>query len=294
MPYLPTAMESILRQTYPDFHFLIVDDASTDDTCQIVRSYSDKRIELLCLKENMGQTAALNAGLRQASTQWVARMDADDYSAPTRLEEQMRALDANSSLSCVGCYAWTFREDHKVAEGEITTHIHHADIKKALLKGSPLIHGSIVVERQALLEVGAYTDRYRYSADVEMYDRLLAKYQAATVPQRLLGIRRHADQGSRTRRALDEIIEIFGKRLSAGGYTREEAAIIRKNHARFYLFRAQKCSVGRDYRQASKDLLSALKASPGSFLPNAIKAFVVDLVPERKRATLKRLLVRVP
>ena len=60
--FLPMAMESILSQTYRHFRFLIVDDASTDETPQIIRSYNDPRIEHLRLEQNVGQTVALNIG----------------------------------------------------------------------------------------------------------------------------------------------------------------------------------------------------------------------------------------
>jgi len=58
-PFLNLAIDSILRQTYRDFRFLIIDDASTDRTRELVRSYSDERMEMVCLEENVGQTAAL-------------------------------------------------------------------------------------------------------------------------------------------------------------------------------------------------------------------------------------------
>src|SRR3989338_9985680 len=92
-PYLRVAMDSILRQTYCTFRFLIVDDASGDDPRQLIGSYADPRVELLALERNVGQTAALNTGLHSCTSPWIARMDADDYSAPTRLEDQMRALE---------------------------------------------------------------------------------------------------------------------------------------------------------------------------------------------------------
>ena len=91
-PYLRTAIHSVLAQTYRDFRFLIVDDASSDDTRDIIRSYDDPRVELMVLPQNVGQTAALNLGLRHAASPWIARMDADDYAAPSRLEEQLGAL----------------------------------------------------------------------------------------------------------------------------------------------------------------------------------------------------------
>ena len=165
-PYLRTAIESILQQTYRDFRFLIIDDGSTDDTRDIVWSYDDERIELLCLSRNLGQTAALNIGVRHISTPWIARMDADDYSAPTRLEEQMRVLEADHSLGCLGTFAWWFRDDPKTIGAIHTKPERHADIKRALLVGSPIIHGSIMVSRTALLDVGGYNERYRYSADL--------------------------------------------------------------------------------------------------------------------------------
>src|SRR5688572_19340877 len=115
-PFLTAAIESILRQTYEEFRFLIVDDASTDRTREVIRSYDDKRIELLCLQQNVGQTAALSIGVQRVSTPWIARMDADDYSAATRFEKQMNLLTADPSLGCVGTFAWVFRNDPAVAE----------------------------------------------------------------------------------------------------------------------------------------------------------------------------------
>ena len=174
-PFLSTAIESILRQTYEHFIFLIIDDASTDHTREIVGSYqeNDKRIELLCLAKNVGQTAALSIGVRHLSTPWIARMDADDYSAPTRLEEQMRLLDRDSSVGCVGTFAWVFRDDPAAAESIITRPEFHSDIKRALVWDAPIIHGSIVVSRNAFLEAGGYNDRFRYTADLDLYDRLI-------------------------------------------------------------------------------------------------------------------------
>src|SRR5687768_4124984 len=103
-PYLQTAIESTLAQTYRDFEFLIIDDASTDDTAEIIRSYQDPRIRLRTLAKNVGQTAALNLGLQDIKTPWIARMDADDYCHPRRFEAQMRLIESDSTLGCVGTF----------------------------------------------------------------------------------------------------------------------------------------------------------------------------------------------
>ena len=290
--YLRVAIDSILQQTFTDFRFLIVDDASTDETRAIVGSYNDKRIELLCLDKNVGQTAALNIGLRHASTPWIARMDADDYSAPTRFEEQMKVLEKEPSLACIGTHVWTFREDPAVVEGVIATPVDYEDLKVELLRQSPIIHGSFVVSREALLDVGGYDERFRHAADVELYDRFLPKYSATNIPRQLVGIRRHSGQGSRARVAFDEYIEICLGRLSSNNYTPGERAIIHTNISRLYIFRSRYLVAEGKFSAFFGDLLKAFRYSTKTAVIYMFKAYVVYLVPERKRAELKRLLTR--
>lgn len=238
-PYLRTAVESILQQTYVNFRFLIVDDASTDGSRDIVRSYHDKRIELLCLDRNVGQTAALNIGLRHASTPWIARMDADDFSAPTRFETQLHALQSDSGLACVGTWGWAFISDPKVVEKIIVRPESDAEIKRKLLTGPPMIHGSLVLKREVLLEIGGYDEHYRYSADMEMYERLLRRCRAANIPMPLVGLRRHGGKGSSSIAALAENIEILRRRSSCDGYHPQERRIVRQALSRMYLHRAR-------------------------------------------------------
>ncbi len=291
-PYLRTAIDSILQQTYRDFHFLIVDDGSTDETRSIIRSYEDKRIELLSLDQNVGQTAALNIGLRTATTQWIARMDADDYSAPNRLEEQLRALDADTSLNCVGAFAWRFRDDPSVVEGIQTKPLYHTEINRVLLQGSPIIHGSIVVSTKALLDVGGYNERYRYSADLELYDRLLAKYVAANIPKPLIGVRLHPNQGSCSRIAVEEVIDILSRRLATNHYCSENAAMIRESLSITHFLRVRHLRVEGKYFELLKGLLLAFQTSPRTFVWHVFTFLILCRIPKEIRTALKRLLMR--
>ena len=292
-PYLQAAMDSILNQTYSDFCFLIIDDASTDSTREIVRSYSDDRINLVCLKYNVGQTAALNLGLEQATTPWVARMDADDYSAPTRFEEQMNALKADPSLSCVGTHVWIFRNDPQVVETVMEPPLHHDEIKRELLRGTPLIHGSMVVSTAAMRGVGGYDDRYRLIADMELYDNLLPGYIAANVPELLLGVRRHSGQSSNSSLVLDENIDLCTRRLSSNNYSHDEAAIVRATLSRFHLFRARYWGSKYKIGQMGKDLIQALAISPKTFPKSCLTVFVISLMSERFRARLRGAMTRI-
>jgi glycosyltransferase involved in cell wall biosynthesis len=291
-PFLRTAIDSILNQTYRDFRFLIVDDASTDETREIVRSYDDERIELLCLENNVGQTAALNAGVHQASTPWIARMDADDYSAPTRLEEQMKALEADPSISCLGTFVWLFHENPETALGVITTPLTHEEICRAV-SGSPIIHGTIVISREALLDVGSYNDRFRIIADVELYDRLLPRYTAANLPMQLLGVRRHAGQASNSKAAFDESIELSSHRLSANRYSSEDASTVRASLSWAHLGRARFSLTEWKFMGFFKDLAVAIKVSPGSFLKGFFMVFIAYNISERHRSKLKGIFGRI-
>ncbi|MBI4354507.1 MAG: glycosyltransferase, partial [Candidatus Omnitrophica bacterium] len=216
-PYLRMALESLLAQTMPQFRLLIVDDASTDTTREVILSFHDPRIELLRVERNVGQTAALNLGLRQTSTPWIARMDADDYAAPQRLEAQLRAVHDEPTLDCVGTCAWVFRDYPDQIEDVIDKPADDAAIKRQLLRVVPMIHGTLLVRRQLLLGVGGYDERYRYSADWDLYMRLLPRCRAANIPRRLMGLRRHPRQGSFTRTSVEENLEIFSRVLSRRG-----------------------------------------------------------------------------
>ena len=290
-PYLRTAIDSILQQTYRDFRFLIVDDASTDDTREIVGSYTDERIELLSLDVNVGQPEALNQGLHHASTRWIARMDADDYSAPTRFEEQMQVLAEDPSIFCLGTYAWIFRDDPSVSEGEIATPLCHSEISQ-VVAGSPIIHGTIIVDREALLDVGAYDRHFRILADVEMYDRFLPKYKTVAIPRQLLGVRRHPGQYSNSSAAFDESIEISSGRLARKDYSLSQKAGIRANLARNHLLRARFWVGRRRLAKAWADVMSAFRLSPKRFVLGFFTVFIVYNLNEPTRGRIKRLLKR--
>lgn len=89
--FVADAIKCILNQTYEDFEFIIVDDGSTDRTVEIIKSFDDKRIRLICGKHE-GYLGALKRATREAHGEWLARMDSDDLCSPERLEKQMNFL----------------------------------------------------------------------------------------------------------------------------------------------------------------------------------------------------------
>lgn len=198
-PYLYEAVTSILNQTYRNFRFLILDNASTDNSCQIMRSFNDPRIDLIELPEDIGQVAALNKGLKMINTPFVARMDADDISLPTRFEKEMsEMLNFNPKVAVVGSWMQVIDQNNRpghVIKGHIDS---YPEYLFSLLKHSiPLSHPSVIFRRNAVLKVGGYDMNFPYAEDFNLWACLaLAGYHAKVIPEPLCYYRVHEGQQS--------------------------------------------------------------------------------------------------
>ena len=93
---LPRAVRSVLAQTFEDYELIIVDDCSTDDTPDVIRTFVDSRIRVVRHAENTGQSAAINTGIRIARGEYIAFPDDDDEWVESKLLRQVRTLDASS------------------------------------------------------------------------------------------------------------------------------------------------------------------------------------------------------
>ncbi len=105
--YLTECIESVLNQTYRNFEFIIVDDASTDSTPQILKEFAlqDTRIKVMTHAINQKQTIAANTAIKQAEGTYIARMDADDVALANRFQKQIDFLEDNPKIGMVG--SWT-------------------------------------------------------------------------------------------------------------------------------------------------------------------------------------------
>lgn len=101
---LTTAIESILSQTYKDFIFLIIDDGSNDETKKTLEYFQnkDQRVQIITNSVNHGLIYCLNKGLAEAKTKWIARMDSDDWSFPSRLEKTNSIFKRKPFYFCSG------------------------------------------------------------------------------------------------------------------------------------------------------------------------------------------------
>ena len=102
VPILKEAVESILHQTLEDFEFIIIDDGSTDDSREYLAALQDNRIRLIRNSGNIGLTKSLNIGLKAAKGKYIARMDSDDVSLPTRFEIQFNYMESHPNVIMCG------------------------------------------------------------------------------------------------------------------------------------------------------------------------------------------------
>jgi glycosyltransferase involved in cell wall biosynthesis len=184
--YLNMAIDSILNQTYKNFEFLIIDDGSTDNSGHIIEAYSDPRIKYISQK-NKGLSAALNRGIAIAKGKYIARMDHDDISYPTRLEEQVEFLQKNRKVAMVG----TSFDLIDTNSGIIGTSYHldrNQDIQIEFLVRNPFGHGTVVIRRQTIEDIGGY-DINQPVEDYELWWRVAQKYEVANLPRQLYGYR---------------------------------------------------------------------------------------------------------
>ena len=148
--YFAEAVESVLGQTFADFELLVVDDGSSDDSVAVLRSHEDARLRLERNEHNLGLVATLNGAVQRARGRYIARMDADDVSLPTRLAEQVAYLDSHPEVSGVSAAYETIDEQSR---GVSTDYGLHRPVGPALVRwslhfGSFFCHAASMLRRE--------------------------------------------------------------------------------------------------------------------------------------------------
>ena len=150
--YLSVAIDSILAQTYSDFEFLIIDDASSDGSLEIIKSYIDPRIKLIANPERMGLAANLNRGIQLAGGEYIARMDADDISMPQRLEKQVAFMNANPDIAASGTYVIDMNETGR--DLKIRKTLQGRSLMRWAWMPSPMIHPTVILRKNVVEKFG--------------------------------------------------------------------------------------------------------------------------------------------
>lgn len=182
--YLREAIDSILNQTLTDFEFLIIDDGSADTSVDIINSYSDTRIRLVKNKFNLGISKTLNRGIEMASSELIARMDADDISYPGRLQKQFDYFQNNPECALLSTWARMITEDNEhIRTEKYRSRLHYYNLTFECW----MYHPTVMYTRTAVMDVGMYN--IPYAEDFELFWQLSRKYKIACLEEVLIDYR---------------------------------------------------------------------------------------------------------
>lgn len=194
--FVVAAIDSILAQTYTHFELIIIDDASTDTTPEILRNYQrlyPKKIKIIRMKKNLncGGDMCANEALKYATGTYIARMDADDIAHPLRLEKQVGYLEKHPQVYLVGSNAFVINK-----EGKIIGEKKEPAISEAIYKGyctfHPLIHPSLMIRRVSKGVPFHYLLKYSANNDYYTFFKLLCEgKQFVNLQENLLYYRIH-------------------------------------------------------------------------------------------------------
>lgn len=187
--FLRQAIDSVLGQTYADFELLIVNDGSTDRTREIITSYRDARVRLVDLEANVGVPRALNRGLSEIRSEYVALGSGNDIWVPAWLARQVAFLDAHPDVAAAGAQARLINTRGALRGRTERRPVSSVAIRWCQLFGTPLIHSGAMFRRAVLESLGGYDETFRVGTDADLFRRIAAGHRLGNLPERLIDVR---------------------------------------------------------------------------------------------------------
>ncbi|MFN6038623.1 MAG: glycosyltransferase family 2 protein, partial [Bacteroidota bacterium] len=201
--FILDSISSVLNQTFSNFEFIIIDDGSTDNSLNIIKSISDDRIRLFVNNQNRGLIFSLNKGVELAKGKYIVRMDSDDLCFPNRLELQYNFMQTHPEIGVCGSdydnFSETFYKScHTIKGSEV--------LKVWLLFSTPLCHPTVII-RKSILPKDPYDVNFLHVEDYELWTRLALTSSIENLPETLLKYRHHPAQVSNEKRS-EQLIRV--------------------------------------------------------------------------------------
>ncbi|PKN73339.1 MAG: hypothetical protein CVU50_03330 [Candidatus Cloacimonetes bacterium HGW-Cloacimonetes-3] len=192
--YLSECLDSMLKQTYQDFEVLVFDDASTDKSRQLISKFAEKdpRIRLIALPENKGVAHLRSVSLGYCKGEYVAILDADDYSEPDRLKREVEFLDSHSEVVLVGGIYAIVDETSRVLNLSQPLPTSDIELRWRMSTGNCFAHSTVMFRTGAALEAGGYDALMTCAEDMDLYTRIMQQGKLAFIPHLLSYWRTHA------------------------------------------------------------------------------------------------------
>ena len=193
--YLESAIKSILNQTYTNFEFIVIDDASNDETGKILNRYKkiDTRIKVFRNIKNLGLTKSLNIAIKNATGEFLARMDDDDISISDRFESQLAEFKKNPKLMVLGGSIKRIDEKNDYLDNTLINFSNNfSDTKFVSKYFNPIAHPTAMIRKELFNHIELYDERYRSSQDFDLWKRVIEKnFQIYSLKKHVLNYRIH-------------------------------------------------------------------------------------------------------
>jgi len=213
--YLSTAIESILNQTYTNFELIIINDGSNDNTEYILSSYQsfDSRIKVINNKRNLGVANSLNLGINESCGEFIARMDGDDISTPTRFEMQINFLEENPEISILGSRVDFIDEySEKLPDYPWIIPEKHNDIAWRLLFSTPICHPTIIMRKSVFSSSkSTFYDPHYKNEDMHLWSKLIFETKMHNLQEILLHYRMGINKNDTLNKILPTQIRMIAK-----------------------------------------------------------------------------------
>jgi len=254
--YLKRAIESVCAQTYTDFEIIVVDDASTDDTPEVVAQFADKPIKYIRHEENKGGSVARNTGIKNSQSEYIAFLDDDDEWLPNKLEVQMNVFE-QSSPQVGPIYSGHSVIDRNTGKTKgIWRAVKRGNIFEELMKGNCVsTTSSVVVKRACLEKVGNFDSLLPSFQDYDLWIRIARHYEFEYVEDLLVNYYEHEKKIWTNYEAIENGIAMMVERH---GHSRE----LRKTFSYAYLGLGVRRMMNGAMQQGRALLQKAMKLYP--------------------------------
>ncbi|MFC5652884.1 glycosyltransferase [Paenibacillus solisilvae] len=180
--YVMESIQSLLDQTYTDLEIIAVDDGSTDNTLELLHSFSDPRLKVIS-HPNQGFVKSIISAVSLASHEIIAIHGSGDISLPERIEKQVKVLEERPEIGVVGCYVANenmVSNESMISKPEIDKKI---GISKQLLHMNIFLHGEVMFRKSIYLKAGGYRDYFKFAQDYDLWLRMSLYTEFAVVKE---------------------------------------------------------------------------------------------------------------
>jgi glycosyltransferase involved in cell wall biosynthesis len=187
---LREALDSILAQEGVELELLLIDDASRDESAEIIKAYAarDERVTAILHEKNIGLAATLNEGLGVARHEFVARMDQDDVAMPGRLRAQVSFMRSRPDILLAGSFVFHMGAD-KSSDRLVELPTTPRQVAHKLQRENCLYHPAVILRRSPVIAAGGYREEFHNAEDYELWLRLARHHDLANIPEPLLRYR---------------------------------------------------------------------------------------------------------